>query len=113
MRSCITWAAVALAVEFGAERAAAGEKTRDYPSLGTIERHKDAFDKLIPADARIEKLASGFKWSEGPVWIKDGGFLLFSDIPNNVINKWQEGKGVTKFIHPAGYTGTKIVPAPR
>lgn len=78
-----------------------------YKTLGTIERLDPRFDKLVPKDARLEVLAGGFIWTEGPAWNKEGGFLVFSDIPNNVVNKWQPGKGVSKFFHPAGYTGKK------
>ncbi|MFO0967443.1 MAG: SMP-30/gluconolactonase/LRE family protein [Gemmataceae bacterium] len=86
--------------------AQAGDKGR--PTLGTIERHDPRFDKLVPKGAKLEILAKGFKWTEGPCWIKSGGFLVFSDIPNNAINKWKEGEGLTKnFIFPAGYTGKK------
>ncbi|MFO0865188.1 MAG: SMP-30/gluconolactonase/LRE family protein [Gemmataceae bacterium] len=75
-------------------------------TFGTIDRKDPAFDKLIPKDAKIEKLATGFKWVEGPVWIKNGGFLLFSDIPNNAIHQFTPGKGLVRdFIKPAGYTG--------
>jgi gluconolactonase len=81
----------------------AGEKTK---TLGTIERLDPGFDKLVPKDAKLEILAGGFIWTEGPVWIKDGSFLAFSDIPNNVINKW-DGKQVTPYIKPSGYTGKK------
>jgi gluconolactonase len=74
-------------------------------TLGTIERLDPTFDKLVPKDARLEILGSGFKWTEGPVWNKrGGGYLLFSDIPNNRINKW-DGKEITKYIEPSGYTG--------
>src|SRR5438128_3518558 len=82
--------------------ASAGEKT-----FGSIIGKDPRFDKLIPKDAKIEKLADGFKWTEGPVWVRHGEFLLFSDIPNNRINKWKQGAGVKVFIEPAGYTGTK------
>jgi gluconolactonase len=76
-------------------------------TLGTIERLDPAIDKLIPKDAKLEILASGFIWTEGPVWIKDnGGFLAFSDIPNNVVNKW-DGKQITEYVKPSGYTGQK------
>lgn len=77
-----------------------------YPTLGTIERLDPRFDKLVPRDARLEKLAGGCKWTEGPVWVPAGGFLLFSDIPNNVVNKWQEGQGISAFLKPSGYAGT-------
>jgi gluconolactonase len=63
------------------------------------------FDKLVPKDATVETLARGFIWTEGPAWNKEGKFLVFSDIPNNVVNKWQEGKGVSEFVKPSGYTG--------
>src|SRR4029077_7049739 len=76
-------------------------------TLGTIERLDPALDKLIPKDAKLEILAGGFIWTEGPVWIKEnGGFLAFSDIPNNVVNKW-DGKQISEYVKPAGYTGKK------
>jgi gluconolactonase len=81
------------------------QQKKSYPTVGTIERLDPRFDKLIPKEAKLEKLAEGFIWTEGPVWVKKGGFLLFSDIPNNVVNKWQEGKEVTAFVKPSGYTG--------
>src|SRR5262247_3581406 len=64
-----------------------------------------AFNKLVPTGAKVEKLVDGHKWVEGPVWNRKEGFLLFSDIPNNEIVKWQEGKGESVFMQPAGYTG--------
>src|SRR5262245_51372992 len=75
--------------------------------LGTIERLDPRLDKLIPKDANLEILAGGFIWTEGPAWNKEGKFLVFSDIPNNVVNKWEEGKPVAKFYAPSGYTGKK------
>jgi gluconolactonase len=77
-----------------------------YPTLGTIERKDAAFDKLIGKDAVLEKLDTGFSWTEGPVWVpRDGGYLLFSDIPPNRVHKWKDGK-TTLFLEPSGYTGT-------
>jgi len=70
-----------------------------------IERLDPAIDALIPADARVEKLADGFDWVEGPVWRRDKGYLLFSDIPKNTIYKWKDGEGVSVFLRPAGYAG--------
>ncbi|MEP7273781.1 MAG: SMP-30/gluconolactonase/LRE family protein [Acidobacteriota bacterium] len=81
------------------------QDTRNFPTLGKIHRLDLAFDALIPRDARIEVLASGFDWSEGPIWIKDGGYLLFSDIPRNSVMKWKEGEGVSLYLKPSGYTG--------
>jgi len=75
------------------------------PSMGQIRRENPLLDKLLAADARIEVLASWMAWSEGPVWVKDGGYLLFSDIPNNSVMKWSEKDGLSLFLKPSGYTG--------
>jgi gluconolactonase len=76
-------------------------------TIGSIERNDPAFDRLIPKGAVLEKLADGFAWTEGPTWVKDGGYLLFSDIPNNRVVKWQEGKGVSDFLKPVCDIGTR------
>src|SRR5260221_629929 len=77
-----------------------------YPVIGSIERLDPALDALVPPDAKIEKLAEGFPWAEGPAWTTEGGgALLFSDVPNNVIHRWKEGEGLTDFLRPGGYTG--------
>jgi gluconolactonase len=77
----------------------------NYPSIGRVVREDPRLDRLIPQNARIDVLGAGFAWSEGPVWVKDGGYLLFSDIPRNSVMKWKEGEGVTLFLKPSGYTG--------
>lgn len=85
---------------------AVAQDTKKFPTLGEVVRLDPALDKLIAKDAKIEVLAGGFEWSEGPVWVpRDGGYLLFSDIPNNKIVKWVEGKGVSTFLQPSGFTG--------
>jgi len=88
-----------------ADPASAGEK-RPYPTFGKVERLDPRFDKLIPRGAVLENLAEGFKWSEGPVWVRDGQYLLFSDIPRNSVMKWKDGEGLSVFLKPAGYTGS-------
>ena len=56
---------------------------------------------------KIERLAEGFAWSEGPVWVpEDGGFLLFSDVPRNVVHRWTEKDGLSDWLKPSGYTQT-------
>ena len=77
-----------------------------YPTMGKVVREHPKFDKLVPPGAELEKLAEGFAWTEGPVWVPDGGYVLFSDIPNNVVNKWKDGEGISEFLKPAGYTGS-------
>jgi gluconolactonase len=75
--------------------------------IGTIERLDPRFDKLVPKDAQLEKIAEGFIWTEGAAWNKAGNFLVFSDIPNNVVVQWKAGAGTSVFLKPSGYTGTK------
>jgi len=84
-----------------------GSGSSGGPTLGTIIRNDPRFDALIPKDARVEILAGGYDWCEGPVWIKDGGYLLWSIIPPNKICRWKEGEGVSIYLKPSGLTGPK------
>jgi gluconolactonase len=89
-------------------RTAQGEEKKAAKTLGTIERLDPAFDKLIGKEAQLEVLAGGFAWVEGPVWVpREGGYLLFSDIPNNSVFKWQQGKGISLYLRPSGYNGRR------
>jgi gluconolactonase len=78
-----------------------------------VTRYPDpAFEILDPSFARyrldaaaVERLYTGARWSEGPVWFGDGRFLLWSDIPNDRILRWHETTGqVDEFRKPAGFT---------
>ncbi|MDA7877870.1 SMP-30/gluconolactonase/LRE family protein [Akkermansiaceae bacterium] len=80
-----------------------GEETR--PTIGSIEVLDPALEKLIASDAKIEVLASGFDWSEGPAWDKKNSRLLFSDVPQNKIYQWSEKSGLSVYLSPSGYTG--------
>ncbi len=75
------------------------------PTMGTIHRNDPRLDELLSPGARIEVLAEGFDWSEGPLWVADGGYLLFSDIPKNTIYRWHETDGISVFMRPAGFAG--------
>jgi gluconolactonase len=66
----------------------------DDEALGLLDEHSD-----------IQEIGSGFKWTEGPLWIEDGNYLLFSDIPNNKIFKIDSQGETTEYLNPAGYTG--------
>jgi gluconolactonase len=81
--------------------------TAPYPTIGKIERLDPGFDKYVPTDAKIEVLAEGFDWIEGPLWMKNGGYLLFSEIPLNSIYKWDAKHGVSLFLQPSGYFGDR------
>ncbi len=78
-----------------------------YPAIGDIERLDPRLDTLIAPGTPIEKLAEGFDWAEGPVWVKDGNYLLFSDVPANTVFKWTEGDEPVVFLKPSGYTGSR------
>ena len=84
----------------------------NFPTIGEIIKLDDSLEQLIALEADIEVLSSGFLWSEGPVWVPEkehphGGYLLFSDIPNNRVVRWDEGKGAETWLQPSGYTGAE------
>lgn len=79
-----------------------------YPTIGKIHRYDAGLDALLDTTAKIEIVANGFTWSEGPVWVKKEGYLLFTDVPKNTIHKWSEAKGLEVFLKPSGYTGTGV-----
>jgi len=84
---------------------AGGALSGERKTIGRIERQDPRLDGLIPRDAVIEVLAEGFRWSEGPVWDRAAGRLLFSDVPSNVVHAWSEKGGLASFLQPSGYTG--------
>ena len=73
--------------------------------IGSVERLSPDIDNLIEKSAKIEILADGFEWSEGPVWSSQLNSVLFSDVPENVIYSWNEDKGLGTFTRPIGYSG--------
>jgi gluconolactonase len=78
------------------------------PVAVTITRLDPRFDPLVPKEAQVEKIADGFTWVEGPVWHKQGGYLLFSDIPTNSIYKWTPTEGISLFLKNSGYSGSTL-----
>lgn len=80
-------------------------ETDGISAAGDVEVLDESVTELIDPEATLTELGNGYAWSEGPVWVEEHGFLLFSDIPNNVIHKWAPGEGVTVYLEPAGYTG--------
>ncbi len=62
------------------------------------------FGTYFLGNAPVKQLATGFDWVEGPVWFGDGGYLLFSDIPNNRIMRWTPGEGVSIYREPSNYS---------
>ncbi|MEY2410236.1 MAG: gluconolactonase [Verrucomicrobiota bacterium] len=114
-------AAIALLSLAGCRTALPPEiKIHHGENFGSIEILDPRLNSLIAPGTRLEKLASGFDWSEGPVWIKtgqppvtsgslaapSGGYLLFSDVPSNTVYRWSAAAGVDVFLKPSGYTGS-------
>ena len=73
-------------------------------SVGSIERNDPALDELIPQEAKIEAVADGFRWSEGPVWLPKQQCVVFSDVPTNTAYSWSERDGLQVFLKPSGNT---------
>ena len=103
MRPC--WAAAALLAAWIAAAPAASQVTSVFETIGLIERTSPAFDRLVAAGARIERLTTGFGWSEGPLWIREGRYWLFSDVARNRIHRWTDADGLSVFLEPSGGSG--------
>jgi gluconolactonase len=74
--------------------------------IGNIEFISDELSSIIKKDAKVEIIAEGFQFTEGPFWHEKEKMLLVSDIPANSIYKWTEAKGKELYLKPAGYTDT-------
>jgi gluconolactonase len=72
-----------------------------------VVRLDPAIDEIVPPNPKVWKLAEGFKFTEGPVWVPDGGYLLFSDPNSNTIYSYRDGR-LAEFRKPSGYAGTDI-----
>src|SRR3954468_3067220 len=80
------------------------QETKSVP--GTIEFVANELYGLINKDAKVETIAEGFQFTEGPFWFDKEKMLLFSDVPANTIYKWTETKGKEVYLKPGGYTDT-------
>ena len=78
-----------------------------YPDPA-VEVVDSRFAKYRILSAAVERLFTGARWAEGPVWIGDGGYLLFSDIPNNRILRWLEETGQVTVFRSPRTTATEI-----
>jgi gluconolactonase len=81
--------------------------TSGSTTLAHVTRLDPAIDAIVPRDAKIEKLAEGFLFTEGPIWVPDG-YLLFSDPNSNTIYRWSDNDGLSVFRTKSGYTGVDI-----
>jgi gluconolactonase len=108
-RARVARALGALALGVAIAAAARGaELERPAPPSGVeIQRLDPRLDALVPADAKLERVAEGFAWLEGPVWRSDPGALLFSDVVGNAIHEWRPGSAPRLFLAPSGYGGAE------
>lgn len=102
---CILTLCTSVAAQAGGKfEATPGLVVQPYPNPG-IQVLDPSFKKYTLYSADIERLATGFRWAEGPVWIGDMRSLLWSDIPNNQILRWDEETGETTiFRKPANFS---------
>jgi gluconolactonase len=102
-RALLAGTGAALAAAPAAPALAEWEPSQRYPDPA-IEVLDPKFERLHIFSAGVERLATGMRWSEGPVWFGDGRYLLWSDIPNNRIMKYEESTGqVSVFRQPSNY----------
>ena len=87
-------------------------KVAIHETPAQVIRKDDALDEVVPAGAKIEKLAGGFLFTEGPVWVprneESDGYLLFSDPNNNLIYRWTPDGQLSVFLTKSGYRGFDI-----
>lgn len=83
-----------------------GYTQENKPGTGTIEFVSEELSRLIRKDAKVEIIAEGFQFTEGPLWLEKEQMLLLSDVPADAIYKWTEGNGKEVYVKPAGYTDT-------
>jgi gluconolactonase len=94
-----------LALTACAPAAPAGPAVDPATVLGEVARISPDLDSVVAAGATVEKLGEGFQWAEGPLWIREANYLLFTDVPGNCMYKWAEGAGVSEFLKPSGFAG--------
>ncbi len=80
---------------------------QEVMTIGSVERLDTSINALIPADAKIEVLASGLEWAEGPLWLEEQQALIFTDVPTNKIWKWTEKDSLSLYLSPSGYLGDR------
>jgi gluconolactonase len=88
-------------------QAATKVKNESIRRVVRLESDSSTFDAIIDIHAKIEVLADGFTWSEGPLWVGDQQMLLFTDVPENTVYSWTEVGGVKEYLKPSGHTGSE------
>lgn len=87
------------------EKTQMNTNNKSFKVIGEIIKLDPRLDKVINTDAKIEVIAEGYKWSEGPLWIESEQMLIWSDVPENTLYSWKEGGKAKVYLQPSGYTG--------
>ena len=100
----VLWAAALVAAV-----TAGGAQAQNPPAGPVVVKVDPALDALVAPNAKLEKIAGGFGFTEGAVWVPKGkGYLLFSEMPGNVIYKWTPDGKVSVYMEKCGYQGVDI-----
>jgi gluconolactonase len=86
----------------------AGKGTGVVPVETQVLKKDPGLDAILTPGTKIERLANGFHFTEGPVWDREGGYLLFSDPNNNLIYRWSTDGEISVYRSHSGYTGFNI-----
>jgi gluconolactonase len=78
-----------------------------YETFGQVDRLDPRLDRLLPANAVLERVSTGHDWTEGPLWDARDRSLLFSDVPRNVVLRWSDRAGIATFLGASGYSGSQ------
>ena len=85
-------------------RDSGGSSYASEQNSAKVERLDPAANDIIPDGAVLQKLTTGYTWTEGPIWTREG-YLLFADIPSNTIRKLPPGGTASISLQPSGYLG--------
>lgn len=91
---------IALAIACGSKK-----ETQQTSVTVSVEKFDPALDAIVGNQLTVSVIASGYEWTEGPLWLEGDKKLLFSDVPTNTIYQWTEEKGASIYLTPSGYTG--------
>ena len=95
----------AFATVFAITLAGYGAAMLTSAEKAVVERLDPGLDAIVPSNATLQKVATGYTWTEGPIWTRDR-FLLFADITSNSIREVTTDGAASMFMQPSGYTGT-------
>src|ERR1700712_680277 len=103
--------AVVVALTFAARKTGVTSgrvSAAEIPAVDSSLLNVDILDpaaaaRIVPSGTSLERVATGYTWVEGPVWVHDS--LMFAEITSNSIRRWISGAGVSIFLQPSGYQG--------